>query len=1524
MSLVTYNTPILITTNNENEKPTPLANKSFPYNDLGDRNFEELLYNIYYYKLNTESFPFDNISLMSGVRDQGQDCSLTINGKKSGLIQCKKYASRFNKNQFAEEITKYVLYSLVDKSLLPDADNFCYYIAVSTGFALACSDFIDNFNNLAPTDPDLDKWISKSIENPTLAILKNQNAKVEVRNIFSKIKVRKIIPQDLNSMLYEQDCIHLINLFFNVPIVVNNSEVRKLREDLSPYLDQEYDISKIDNELQKGSSSLKIEKNEFDDIADSHIDRIETQQLYDWLSQIAPTDNAERHQNICLLAGNAGQGKTVILKDLYDKLTAEAIPVLGLKADKLQSVNLQDLQHKIGLSIPVVEFVDLCKEKYENVVILIDQIDALSQSMSADRNFLDVFKSLIDKFTYDPNVRIIISVRIFDLNYDTSLRAYKDVKTIKVSPLDEEDVLEQLEKLGFHKNQVNAKLLLLLRTPNHLNIFSRIAKSTDNILSVNSLQDLYNELWRIKINGIAHKHPVDQKNIKKLLYKIAGKMFEFQRISVIETHFDKFPKELRYLESERLIKREENHIQFFHQTFYDFTFSKRFVEKKQKLVEYIKSQEQSILIRSAAKMIFHYLREYNPKLYYQTLIELFADKEIMHHIRHMIFCWLISIENATNQEAALVVSIALGDIDFNILFLEHAKSEQWLKIALEANLLDFVINENEQNQATRENENSHFSESDDYQYRRRICEYFLAAYTRNENSLVWEFLEGLKDEKILAEVIYHNEKWNNAAAFRILDRCNSFHDIKSWKYLQVLQAITAFNPNYSWEKIEQFLLSTEQFDNNDDIGYFIQNLLKTLSTDIPEKMIPSLENAVLNYIIDSAENNSSYSTFLLQNTDLNEEELVGIELYYRTLAVCLKNCTEEKSAVLLDFVKKHNNSIYEHQLRLLVYAMKSKEKDFVDTIFDLFEHLYEHKLFITSSDFGLEYREIFEAAFPHFDDAKKEKVFLMIKTIRLKNEARFYNQGKLESKMPNLGRCQHLFLQRIQKEEILKDPIMYRIYKALTRKFGIIEEKRQSRNILSSGEIPPISKENFAKMSHYHWIKSFKKYAVARDRFNTDSSKGGIYEHSRAFQDFCKTGPFEIKLSVIAAAVNDVEIEKIYPVLGIYSLAESSCDPAPILSVLGQIIANNEFDIHNEYIVKTAVALIKRGSYNQSSLSLIIDSALNFSSVNKYNPNAIKGTSITDFLFKGLNSISGTAISGLIHAEIPELEDTIFETMEKILQAEQLEVRGYTLYHFAYLNNLNKDRAFELFVKTLLNENDIHVIAASIWSLQFMTGIDFEKLKPIFIKLIQITELGDLDSQWLFSILYFSYLFDRQDAEKLLHELLKCNPHSRAFAANQISKHYYYNENSQPKSKVLLMQLLGYIQKTDKINIHYHYMDQVKLGDIYPFFESYVEKYNFEMSDRLVQYLTMQCNSYPFQSIKLFNMAQQKKENKSVSQKTFRRNEDVIKFIAVAFTAIKENDLKSKDMRQMLLESFNLMLKDYRYRNISEKILEEI
>lgn len=61
MSLATYEIPNPDDLKNQHDKPQTLSGNLFPYNTLGDRSFEELLYSIYITKLNSLGFPFDNI-----------------------------------------------------------------------------------------------------------------------------------------------------------------------------------------------------------------------------------------------------------------------------------------------------------------------------------------------------------------------------------------------------------------------------------------------------------------------------------------------------------------------------------------------------------------------------------------------------------------------------------------------------------------------------------------------------------------------------------------------------------------------------------------------------------------------------------------------------------------------------------------------------------------------------------------------------------------------------------------------------------------------------------------------------------------------------------------------------------------------------------------------------------------------------------------------------------------------------------------------------------------------------------------------------------------------------------------------------------------------------------------------------------------------------------------------------------------------------------------------------------------------
>lgn len=163
------------------------------------RRFEELLYSIYKSKIdNSELTNFDNISLMSGVAEQGRDSVMFKNGKARAVIQCKKYTTNLGKDGFGKEITKLILYSLLDDRIIPDPNDFTYYIAVAKNFTADCRAFIDNFNSQILAEPNLEEWLKSNLKMPTLQSLEKGNYKTAVRDILSKIKVKKILPQELD------------------------------------------------------------------------------------------------------------------------------------------------------------------------------------------------------------------------------------------------------------------------------------------------------------------------------------------------------------------------------------------------------------------------------------------------------------------------------------------------------------------------------------------------------------------------------------------------------------------------------------------------------------------------------------------------------------------------------------------------------------------------------------------------------------------------------------------------------------------------------------------------------------------------------------------------------------------------------------------------------------------------------------------------------------------------------------------------------------------------------------------------------------------------------------------------------------------------------------------------------------------------------------------------------------------------------------------------------------------------------
>lgn len=192
----------------DEHRPPAISNKGFPYNDLSDhRRFEELVYSLYKQEINGGSWKkrFEKISLLQGVRERGRDCVLHNGGKITGVIQCKhsvNSSERITRPDCIREILKFVLHAIVDKSLISDPNDFTYFFAVSHGFSEPALTLVGNFSNEVQQESAVSELMSNIVSaNASLSILSGRDINAEVFSILSKIKVEKILPQDLDLIL---------------------------------------------------------------------------------------------------------------------------------------------------------------------------------------------------------------------------------------------------------------------------------------------------------------------------------------------------------------------------------------------------------------------------------------------------------------------------------------------------------------------------------------------------------------------------------------------------------------------------------------------------------------------------------------------------------------------------------------------------------------------------------------------------------------------------------------------------------------------------------------------------------------------------------------------------------------------------------------------------------------------------------------------------------------------------------------------------------------------------------------------------------------------------------------------------------------------------------------------------------------------------------------------------------------------------------------------------------------------------
>ena len=407
--------------------------------------------------------------------------------------------------------------------------------------------------------------------------------------------------------------------------------------------------------------------------------------------------------SVVLVTGVAGSGKSGVARGLIDQLRDDGTTHLAFRVDHhLDRHTSQDIGNAlIGRSESPVSTLKGLEPKGLSVLI-IDQIDAVSEVSGRNGAVKQAVLRMIDDVRQFRTVRMVLICRSFDLDSDARLKSLEEtqgVERIGVPLLDwDGEVAPLLSGKGIDAQALSSGQKDLLCLPINLAVFLEAGSDGQTFSSRN---DLFESLMQKKDRAIRTDRALPWA-LAAPLTALANWMSGRQKLDAPQTVLDAFPGSLDLLRSEGLIVGARNRINFFHESFFDYLFARSFGERDQSLVDLLTSTEQHLFRRTQVRQILEAFRQNDRGRYLCELESVLTDDRIRYHVKIAVTQWLGSLADPTVEERDVLLRLDGDSGKFSPL-VRYAllASVGWFDLLNDEGWLWAVLNsENEDRQET--------------------------------------------------------------------------------------------------------------------------------------------------------------------------------------------------------------------------------------------------------------------------------------------------------------------------------------------------------------------------------------------------------------------------------------------------------------------------------------------------------------------------------------------------------------------------------------------------------------------------------------------------------------------------------------------------------------------------------------------------------------------------------------------------------------------------------------------------------
>lgn len=1150
-----------------------------------------------------------------------------------------------------------------------------------------------------------------------------------------------------------------------------------------------------------------------------HIPRSETKKLFDWIN----AELSDSDSNISLLVGNAGCGKSVIMRDLNEQIKNQNIPVLAIKADRILNVNsIKEIEEELSLDDDIISMYKTLLEKYPLCVLLIDQIDALSQSLSSKRQTIDSYDKIINRLSSFKNVRIIISTRTYDLNFDPIIRSYKRHNTINVALLNPEDVDFVLNEFQIEINPDMTNLKEFLRTPLHLNLFCKIGLLEKFEESI-SRQKLYDELWEKYITAYKEVSDTDSDKLTGALTTIAQHMNEQQHIVVDKRQFQKYANEIFYLlHHELLVETSSNKLQFIHQSFFDYTYARTFVQSGKSITVWLKERHQGLFIRSQVKQVFTYLRDLDPQLYAKELKEIITKTTYRFHLKVLLISDLGFYSEPLILEQKIVEKIILETIYFQ-LFLESINSLKWFEYILKKEEFKKIIR------------------SKDNEIQNTLMKLCIRLIVQHPEEII-NFLENNPiSPKIIENTLFYIEDkdvYLSHNLYRKIAKKSDFNLRDDFHYLE--KSVKEY-PTFVIEELQrQFNENIRGLDSYDDKHipgeYSALQIYQKLYDAHPNIAIPFFIN-IIKKIADAKKYDSSYglvgdlSFYLFRPAPSNKIHRDYKDLYNAVLYSIENNNLNSSSIKIIESLI---HSKYANILSIGIYLLLQHTEVYINQVFELFQH--NNFFSQRKSSEILEYyvNLLIGKSFPLFTQEQQCIINEIFMNINPKYDLTTW--AKRGTGVSKYSYTRHLLtsytlISMIPTTFRNQYPDIQKRYQEGYRKFQEVKNTPPQKVEVRSGSMS-YGSNTYKKMSFVDWRNTFRKLKTEERSFD-DWNKPSFDGNKEQFKNAVKESPKHF-LPFIHEIINEDDIVTSYPISGIDGLNESNIAKTEIEKVI-LVLLRKKKDSLSDFESLQLLWILRKICNEYSSndrlilpetLDFIIDYAMHYKDRTDNLIRVYGQTELTpkDLHGSGINSTRGVAVECLVMCyNMHGYKESIFSTLEYVADNSNNVTRSCIIMYGAYLNTLDKQRAFDLYLRCIADNDPLllGLPAHEGHPLYYLNYINFKGLIPLYEKaiIIETDEIGKAMSNFLLN----AYMNAAPKSYSLLKKLIDQNNAARIKTIQNVSREF-----KDDKYRAKGWKLLNYMLK----------FDNEELGKQYDVsFSNFKDEYSPELEKFITNYL---------------------------------------------------------------------------------------